>query len=69
MDDNTAAGVKPADLANQILDAVEAGEHEVISCGFTAQLAIYLRRVCPNVFFWLMARRARKTAAAEVKAK
>ena len=65
MDPNTASGMAPADLAEQIVIAIANGDADLVVAGTTTTLAIYIRSLFPDLFHWIMARRARKGAAAE----
>ncbi|XP_026540902.1 dehydrogenase/reductase SDR family member 7B isoform X2 [Notechis scutatus] len=61
MDKSTREGKTAADVARLVLDAVGERRKEVLpGVGFLPALAVYLRPLCPTVFFTLMARRARK---------
>ncbi|XP_026560098.1 dehydrogenase/reductase SDR family member 7B isoform X2 [Pseudonaja textilis] len=61
MDKSTSEGKTAADVARLVLDAVGERRKEVLlGLGFLPALAVYLRPLCPAVFFTLMARRARK---------
>ncbi|KAG8145688.1 putative Dehydrogenase-reductase SDR family member 7B-like protein [Naja naja] len=61
MDKSTREGKTAADVARLVLDAVGEKRKEVlVGLGFLPALAVYLRPLCPNVFFTFMARRARK---------
>uniref|UniRef100_A0A8C5RTJ3 Dehydrogenase/reductase SDR family member 7B n=2 Tax=Laticauda laticaudata TaxID=8630 RepID=A0A8C5RTJ3_LATLA len=61
MDKSTSEGKTAADVARLVLDAVGEKRKEVLlGLGFLPTLAVYLRPLCPTVFFTLMARRACK---------
>uniref|UniRef100_A0A6B2F7M1 Dehydrogenase/reductase SDR family member 7B n=1 Tax=Bothriechis nubestris TaxID=1766655 RepID=A0A6B2F7M1_9SAUR len=61
MDKTTSEGKAAADVARLVLDAVGERQKEVLVVpGFLPTLAVYLRPLCPALFFTLMARRAGK---------
>ncbi|XP_039216468.1 dehydrogenase/reductase SDR family member 7B isoform X1 [Crotalus tigris] len=61
MDKTTSEGKAAADVARLVLDAVGERQKEVLLVpGFLPALAVYLRPLCPALFFTLMARRAGK---------
>ncbi|XP_015685781.1 dehydrogenase/reductase SDR family member 7B-like, partial [Protobothrops mucrosquamatus] len=61
MDKTTSEGKAAADVARLVLDAVGEKQKEVLVVpGFLPALAVYLRPLCPALFFSLMARRAGK---------
>lgn len=61
MDKTTSEGKAAADVARLVLDAVGEKRKEVLVVpGFLPALAVYLRPLCPALFFTLMARRAGK---------
>lgn len=62
MDDSTAKGSAPETLAVKIVTALARGEKELVVAGVTAHLACWLRFLLPDLFFWVMARRAVKSA-------
>lgn len=64
MDAATATGANPDQVAKQILSEVLKESKDVILAPLAPRLAYYLRFLCPSAYFWIMARRARKMAAA-----
>ncbi|XP_071427376.1 dehydrogenase/reductase SDR family member 7B isoform X1 [Pithys albifrons albifrons] len=65
MDKNTAEGQTAAEVAQVVLNAVGQKKKEVLVAGLTPFLAVYLRNLCPRVFFTLMASRAKKERKAK----
>lgn len=59
MDPNTENGLSSDDVALQIATAIANGDKDVIICTLLPRIAIYLRSLRPELFFWLMARRAK----------
>lgn len=60
LDQTTAAGSDPGAVARAVLRAVRLKTKEVVLAGPVPTLAIYLRTLCPTLFFRVMAARARK---------
>lgn len=60
MDETTAQGRNPADVAKDVLSAVGKKKKDVILADLLPFLAVYLRTLAPGLFFGLMASRARK---------
>jgi len=60
MDASTAAGHSPDYIARKTVMAMMNGDSEVVICSLLPRIAIFLRTFWPDVFFWLMASRARK---------
>ncbi|XP_059524305.1 dehydrogenase/reductase SDR family member 7B isoform X1 [Myotis daubentonii] len=60
MDETTAQGRVPADVARDVLAAVAKKKEDVVLASLAPSLAIYLRTLAPALFFRLMASRARK---------
>ncbi|TRY95633.1 hypothetical protein DNTS_017839 [Danionella cerebrum] len=60
MDKTTATGSDPAEVANTVLKAVCQKQKDVTLAGMLPTAAIYLRTLCPELFFRLMASRALK---------
>uniref|UniRef100_A0A8C3UXT1 Dehydrogenase/reductase SDR family member 7B n=1 Tax=Catharus ustulatus TaxID=91951 RepID=A0A8C3UXT1_CATUS len=60
MDKSTAEGQTAAEVAQVVLNAVGQKKKEVLVAGLTPCLAVYLRNLCPRLFFTLMASRAKK---------
>uniref|UniRef100_A0A673UZA9 Dehydrogenase/reductase SDR family member 7B n=1 Tax=Suricata suricatta TaxID=37032 RepID=A0A673UZA9_SURSU len=59
-DKTTAQGRSPVEVARDVLDAVGKKKKDVILADLLPSLAIYLRTLAPELFFSLMASRARK---------
>ena len=53
-------GRDPADVARAVLEAVRRRSKDVLLAGLLATVALYLRTLCPALFFKVMAIRARK---------
>lgn len=60
LDKTTAAGSDPGDVAQSVLRAVRLKSKDVVLAGPLPTLAIYLRTLCPTLFFKIMSSRARK---------
>lgn len=60
MDSTTAAGYSAEYVANQIVHSVVAAEPELILAKWDAKIAIFLRAFLPNIYFWIMEKRAMK---------
>lgn len=67
MDETTAKGLDPSDLALRIFKAAAAGKEEVVFAPVDAKVAIWMRNVMPSLVFWILGSKARK--ALEVGAK
>ncbi|KAG5832364.1 hypothetical protein ANANG_G00290400 [Anguilla anguilla] len=59
-DKNTAEGRDPREVAEAVLRAVGRKRKDVLLAGPLPTLAVYIRTLCPPLFFKLMASRARK---------
>lgn len=60
MDDATAQGADPIELAHEILRAVLADKKDVVSASLSPRLAVLIRAWWPSLYFWIMAKRAHK---------
>jgi len=60
MDAATASGHSPDYIAKKTYNAIVHGDSDVVICSLLPRVAIFLRSFCPEIFFWLMAGRARK---------
>lgn len=60
MDAATEAGANPDTMARQILSEVVKGSRDVVIAPLAPRIAQYLRVLCPPLYFWVMAKRARK---------
>ncbi|XP_070082758.1 dehydrogenase/reductase SDR family member 7B isoform X18 [Equus przewalskii] len=60
MDEKTAQGRSPVEVARDVLAAVGKRKKDVILADLLPSLAVYLRTLAPGLFFSLMASRARK---------
>ncbi|GAU97510.1 hypothetical protein RvY_08792 [Ramazzottius varieornatus] len=60
MDETTARGMDPMEVADRIIRAVETREEELLICDIKTQFAIYLRTLRPSFYFKLMSKRAAK---------
>lgn len=62
MDKATQEGYSPEYVADRILKAVLKEEKDVIITPFIPKFAVYLRTLCPSLYFWAMQKRAKKAA-------
>jgi dehydrogenase/reductase SDR family member 7B len=60
MDDTTAHGADPIEMANDIVRAILDDKKDVILCSLAPKLAYWIRIYFPSLYFWIMAKRARK---------
>ncbi|XP_066496751.1 dehydrogenase/reductase SDR family member 7B isoform X2 [Tiliqua scincoides] len=60
MDKTTKEGKAAVEVAHVVLAAVGEKKKEVLTAGLMPSLAVYLRTLCPQLFFSLMAARAQK---------
>ncbi|CAG9797097.1 unnamed protein product [Chironomus riparius] len=60
MDESTAQGTDPIEMAKYILQAVLKDKKDVIFCGLAPRLAYYIRFLMPSLYFWIMSKRAQK---------
>ncbi|KAL6052340.1 hypothetical protein STEG23_014453 [Scotinomys teguina] len=60
LDKNTAQGRSPAAVAQDVLAAVRKKKKDVILTDLLPSMAVYLRTLAPEIFFRIMASRARK---------
>lgn len=58
MDKTTVEGMDPHRLACEIVSAILRNDKDSMICGLQAKIAYYLRFFLPNVYFWLMEKRA-----------
>lgn len=58
LDQTTAEGILPQEAAEKIITAVVRGQKELVLASCTAKIAMYLRLLCPNLYFYLMEKRA-----------
>ncbi|KAH0631965.1 hypothetical protein JD844_019916 [Phrynosoma platyrhinos] len=65
MDKTTSRGKAAAEVARVVLNAVGEKRKEVLVAGFVPSLVVYLRTLCPRLFFTVMASRARKERKAK----
>jgi dehydrogenase/reductase SDR family member 7B len=66
MDESTANGVDPLELARTILNRnILKCEKENMLCDFYVKAAAFLHYFTPNLFAWIMARRALKLSKAK----
>jgi dehydrogenase/reductase SDR family protein 7B len=68
MDETTAKGMDPDDLALRILKSAAKGKHEMVFAPIDARAAIFLRNLLPDLLFWILAKKARKALQQENKA-
>lgn len=60
MDAATAAGADRFKLSQEILHAVLCDAKDVVLAPLAPRLAYYIRFLCPPLYFWIMAQRAKK---------
>ncbi|XP_076232465.1 dehydrogenase/reductase SDR family protein 7-like [Calliopsis andreniformis] len=60
MDKTTEGGYSPEYVADCILKAILKREKDVVISEFTPKMAIYLRTLCPSLYFWIIRKRAKK---------
>lgn len=60
IDAATVAGADRFKMSRQILQAILCDQKDVILAPIAPRLAYYLRFLCPPLYFWIMAQRARK---------
>lgn len=65
MDKTTSEGKAAAEVAQVVLSAVGEKKKDVLVAGFMPSLAVYMRTLCPRLFFHFMASRARKERKAK----
>lgn len=65
MDQATQQGYSSEYVANCTLKAVLKEEKDIVISPFVPKCAIYLRTLWPSLYFWIMHKRARKTAKNE----
>ena len=66
LDETTAQGADPDQVAAAVLDRVVAGENDfTIAAGFTAKLAIWMRLLCPGILQNMLVKRYEKSLAKE----
>lgn len=63
MDKATEEGKDPDCIAEDIVKAVVQKKKEVVLATFLPQVAIFLRKYLPSLYFYVMAKRAKKVAA------
>ena len=62
MDAATASGMTPQYVASRILQAVARRQNDVVVAPLLYRMVVLLRVLHHNLFFWIMARRAKKEA-------
>lgn len=65
MDKAIQQGYSPEYVANCILKAVLKDEKDLVITPFAPKAAMYLRRLWPSLYFWIMQRRAKTTLKEE----
>lgn len=65
MDPTTESGYSPEKVAKRILKAVLRDEQDVIVAPIAPLIAYWIRHLCPPLYFYIMARRARKLEASD----
>lgn len=69
LDRTTATGWDPKDVAQSVFRAVSVKSKDVVLAGPAPKVAIYLRTLCPALFFSIMSSRARKELSSTRKNK
>lgn len=62
MDKTTESGYQPEYVAECVLKSILKQEKEVTIAPFSPKVAIILRTLFPSLFFWIMQKRASKSA-------
>ncbi|XP_394428.1 dehydrogenase/reductase SDR family protein 7-like isoform X2 [Apis mellifera] len=65
MDKTIQEGYYPEYVADRILKAVLKEEKDILITPFIPKAAMYLRTLCPSLYFWIMQKRAKKTKEKE----
>uniref|UniRef100_V9IEH1 Dehydrogenase/reductase SDR family protein 7-like n=1 Tax=Apis cerana TaxID=7461 RepID=V9IEH1_APICE len=65
MDKTIQEGYYPEYVADRILKAVLKEEKDILITPFIPKAAMYLRTLCPSLYFWIMQKRAKKTKKKE----
>lgn len=65
MDVTTERGANPDTVAKQIMKEVLKSSRDVTIAPLAPRIAYYLRHLCPSLYFWIMARRARKMSTVQ----
>ncbi|PRD28541.1 UNVERIFIED_CONTAM: Dehydrogenase/reductase SDR family protein 7-like [Trichonephila clavipes] len=65
MDQATASGMNPDEVAENIIIATAAKQSELVLAGLLPKIAIWIRVVCPWLYFYLMSSRARRIRASK----
>ncbi|XP_055635989.1 dehydrogenase/reductase SDR family protein 7-like [Toxorhynchites rutilus septentrionalis] len=60
MDDTTSSGMPPEKVSERILQAILRDSMDVTISDMAPKLAYWIRHLCPSLYFWIMARRAKK---------
>lgn len=60
MDPSTAEGADRFKLSQEILQEILRDSKDVVLAPLSPRLAYYIRFLCPPLYFWIMAQRARK---------
>ncbi|XP_075220389.1 dehydrogenase/reductase SDR family protein 7-like [Lycorma delicatula] len=63
LDETTAGGYSPQSVAEQILDGVADDKNELLISPASPRIAIFLRTVCPSLYFLVMKKRAKHTTS------
>ena len=67
MDETTATGMEPAEVAERLLLAVRRKEHEVTMAPLIHRIFILLRTIMPSLYFTIVAKLAKKQYKKESK--
>lgn len=65
MDQATANGMNPDEVAESIIIATAAKRSELVLAGLLPKIAIWIRMVCPWLYFYMMGSRARRIQASD----
>ncbi|KFM59238.1 Dehydrogenase/reductase SDR family protein 7-like protein, partial [Stegodyphus mimosarum] len=66
MDQTTATGMDPKEVAESVVIATASKQTELILAGILPKIAILLRVLCPWLYFYIMGSRARRIRAADM---
>ena len=65
IDDNTAKGFAPEEVADRLVEMILRDEPDVVMAPAYIQFAVLIRALSPAFFFWIMRRKALKERQAK----